>query len=286
MAEMKKTFLFLALTGMAAWADCVDGARNTTDAEKQFYTETHAALKALIPAAPAGWKLQDNSTKIVGAPGSVCLGSKAPMRVTYEVRYYWQDAIADLNQKGKEFDKKIADLRQLPADKQKEFDDLGRASRDLERESRKLKATDPAAAEQKMTESKEIWKKAREIRDTHVNSVMPQIQALTRERTELNASVNTEVRLTINVNGFNLGAPEGGEKMSVAGAALAMRGPKKTVVGFGPWTLQGRDIKAAYPAGETTKVRTATIEVTGEPKQIEPLLEAMNTASLQSMIVR
>lgn len=286
---MKKTLLISTLACVTPiWADCVDGVRSTTDAEKQFYMETFAVLKTTIPAAPTGWRLDDRSAKITAPPSSVCTGSsKLPLRVGYEVRYYWQEGITELQNKSREFDKQIAVLRQLPPDKQKEFDDLGRSSRDLARQARKLMATDKAEAERLTNESNEIWKKAAAIRDAHMKSILSQIQEVTKQRMAAMDAVKTEVRLYVSVNGYNMSAPETAEKLSLPGAAVSVRGSEKTIVAFGPWKAAGHDIKANYPAnGDTAKVRTVTIEATGDPKQIEPLLQAMNTSQLASMVAR
>ncbi len=43
----------------ALMAECVDGARNATGAEKRFVTSMKTALKTTVPATPQGSRLLD-----------------------------------------------------------------------------------------------------------------------------------------------------------------------------------------------------------------------------------
>jgi hypothetical protein len=283
---MNYRHLFIALCAVSAipvYADCVDGSRDTTEAEKQFHIDTLNAFKAAVPPAPAGWRLEDRNK--IWAPNSVCSGSgKMPLRASYEVRYYWQDGIAELNKKNAEYSKRIAELKQLPPDKQKEYDDTGRRARDLDRQARKLMATDKAEAEKLAAESKKLSAEAHEIRQAHLKSIATQIDAISKEQFEATGNVNTEIRLRIGSNGYNLTMPEGGQKTSTPGAALALRSPKETVLAFGKWTAQGGGFKPVYTPGPTTRVQNVVIEATGDPKHSEALLASLNTTSLAALL--
>jgi hypothetical protein len=103
-----------AVSAMPVYADCIDGSRDTTEAEKQFYIDTLTAFKAAVPAAPAGWRLEDRNK--ISPPNSVCSGSgKMPLRATYEVRYYWDAGIAELDKKNAEFRKRNCRVEATPA---------------------------------------------------------------------------------------------------------------------------------------------------------------------------
>jgi hypothetical protein len=274
-----------AVSAMPIYADCVDGSRDTTEAEKQFYIDTMTAFKAAVPPAPAGWRLEDRNK--ISAPNSVCSGSgKMPLRATYEVRYYWMDGIAELDKKNAEYRKRIAELKQLTPERQKEYDETARRARDLDRESRKLMATDKAAAEKLAAESKQLSKDAHEIRQAHLKSVIPQIDAISKEQFEATGDVNVEVELRIGSNGYNLSIPEGGQKNAVPGATVALRSPKEAVIAYGKWNTQGTSFKPVYTAGGTTRVQNIVIEAIGDAKHSEALLASMNTASLTSMIAQ
>ena len=273
----------LIVCGAPAFADCIDGSRETTEAEKQFYVETLNALKAAVPAAPAGWTLEDRNR--VSAPGSVCNGSgKLPIRGTYEVRFYWQDGIKQLDAKNAEYRKRIAELKQLPPDKQKEYDETGRRGRDLERQARKLMATDKAEAEKLLAESKQLTSAAHEIRQSHLKSISAQIDAISQEQFEATNAIKTDIRLRIAVNGFNMNAPEEAKPATVPGATLALAGPSKTVVAFGQWNRQGSHVKPVYTAGATTRVANVALEADGDPEQVKQLLAGWNSAAITSLI--
>ncbi|HYP09311.1 MAG TPA: hypothetical protein VER03_24010 [Bryobacteraceae bacterium] len=272
-----------ALSALPLHADCIDGSRETTEAEKQFYIETMNAFKAALPPAPAGWRLEDRTN--ISAPNSVCTGSgKMPLRASYEVRYYWLDGIAELDKKNAEYRKRIADLKVLPADKQKEYDETSRRSRDLDRQARKLMATDKTEAEKLAAESKQLTNQAHEIRQAHLRAIGPQIDAISKEQFAETGEVNVEIKLKISSNSFNLSMPEGGQKGTTQGATLAVRSPKQTVFAYGKWTPQGNQFKPVYTPGATTRVQNIAIEASGDAKHVEPLLSTLNSGALTSML--
>jgi len=278
----------LLLAGLAAWtmpvwADCPVQSRDTTDAEKQFYVETMAAIKAALPPAPAGWKLEDRM--VAGAPSSVCGAGprKTPMPVGYEVRYLSLNSAAKQQKLSQEFDKKIQDLWKLPPDLQKESDETGRRSRDLERQARKLAATDKAESEKLMAESREVYKRVVEIREAHKKEILPKIDQVTKERLAASGG-GTEVVLRVSVNGSGLHVPEGAEKTTVAGAAIALRGSKDAIIGFGPWSRQGSDVKPAYSNAGMTKPQALSLELKGDAKLVEQIMAAVNPAAFGAIV--
>ena len=101
-----------------------------------------------------------------------------------------------------EYRKRIADLKVLPADKQKEYDETSRRSRDLDRQARKLMATDKAEAEKLAAESKQLSNQAHEIRQSHLKAIGPQIDAISKEQFEATGEVDVEIKLRISANGY------------------------------------------------------------------------------------
>ena len=282
---LRSLFTFTALFVMPIWADCIDGSRDTTAEEKQFYVQTLDAVKAALPAAPAGWTLEDRTR--ISAPGSVCTGSgKLPLRASYEVRFFSKDAIAKLDAVEAEHRKRIAALKQLPADKQAEYDEIARTGRDLDRQARKLMATDKEQATKLAEQSKEMTKKAHEIRQAHLASIAPQIDALSKEQYETTKDVSTEVRLKINVNGFGFDVPNGAETGQLASANVALTSPKKTLLAYGAWNRQGSSFKPVYSAGSTTRVANVMVEALGDPGQAEQILSGLNAGAISGLIAR
>jgi hypothetical protein len=261
----------------------VDGSRDTTDAEKQFYVQTLSAVKAALPQAPAGWTLEDRNR--VTPPGMVCSSSgKLPLRNSYEVRFYSQNAIAELRRIESDFSKRIAALRQLPPDKQAAFDETGRKGRDLDRQGRKLLSTDKEQAEKLIAEGRELSKAAHEIRQAHLKSIVPQIEAISKEQFEATKNIGTEVRLKIGLNGYNLKTEDGAEQIKSPGSVVALQSPKSTVLAFGAWTRQGTNYKPVYSTGSTTRVANVTVEALGNPAQADEILAGLNTTALTALI--
>ena len=66
-------------------ADCPEGVRTTTEAEREEYMRILNTLKA-VPPAPVGWKLRTPRFNETKAPMTVCKGpmqSVNPYEVTY-----------------------------------------------------------------------------------------------------------------------------------------------------------------------------------------------------------
>jgi hypothetical protein len=274
-------FFFL----MPLWADCIDGSRDTTGDEKQFYVQTLNAVKAALPTAPAGWTLEDRTR--ISPPGIVCTGSgKLPMRASYEVRFYSQNAIARLNAQEKEYRNRIAALRQLPADKQAEYEEISRKGRDLDRQARKLMSTDKEQAAKLAEEGKELTKAAHEMRQAHLKAIGPQIDAISNEQFEATKDVGTEIHLRISVNGYNLEVENGAEAAKLADANVAFRAPKKTLLAYGTWNRQGSEYKPVYTAGPTTRVANVAVEAIGDATQAAEILAGLNSAAITGLITR
>src|SRR5581483_4087872 len=112
----------LLLAPGALRADCPDGARNTTEAERADFINGMNELKAAVPAAPAGWQLQAPAIPYVTAPATTCKGSK--LFAAYSFTYTSTDQQKQLQERIHDRETRIAALSKLSPDEQKQFDDL------------------------------------------------------------------------------------------------------------------------------------------------------------------
>src|SRR5581483_7596590 len=128
----------LLLAPGALRADCPDGARNTTEAERADFINGMNELKAAVPAAPAGWQLQAPAIPYVTAPATTCKGSK--LLAAYSFTYTSTDQQKQLQERIHDRETRIAALSKLSPDEQKQFDDLRhqmRCGRRIRRRSRR-----------------------------------------------------------------------------------------------------------------------------------------------------
>lgn len=173
------------------FADCPEGARSTTEAEKQVYLANIQTLKAEIPNAPDGWELQPMKT-FPNAPTSVCNGSKpvAAIDATYV-------SVTDRKQneeRSRQYDARIEALRKLSPEEQKEADSLYHQGSDLGYKSiAELKNKNQAEADRLRAEANKAYAASKAIQRAHMDKVFPQISAIDDEKR--GAYVNPEVHV-------------------------------------------------------------------------------------------
>lgn len=265
---MKRTTLTLCLllTGAAtaAFADCPDGARNTTEAEQAFYSATVEKLAAMIPAAPAGWELQ--KPPVYKASSSVCKGSDMS-RVVYSVTYRWVDGSKEQNKRTEEMQKKVSELRKLPVEKAAEISELARQSRALRREWTKARAEkNTAEAERLEKEFKALDAKGAGITRAHEESVQPELLKITNSFLEGEKGKTYFVSLALSVN------ETGAETASKPGALTRNRNGVEILYG------------QAKPVPGKLKVQSVTARWTGDPAQAELLAASLDRSVLQSAL--
>jgi hypothetical protein len=283
---MNRALLLPLLTAAALFADCPEGVYKTTEADKKFFSDTVAAVKAALPPAPEGWKMEDRNFVPYVPPSDLCKGSeKEPLITGYTVKYIWVTGEKERAQKLNEIDQKIAAIHRtpLPADQQKTVDELGVKDRDLRWQAKKLAASDKTESDRLYAEAAVFAKQMKGIRDAHFETMKPKLMALENERTELFKSMPTELSLHILVNGSGLHMQDAKPSPAQASAAVTLTGPQTTVLGYGhAWAKDGR---ALYPkGGSIQKVYGVSVEVTGSPEQAKTLLTGLNGAALNSMI--
>lgn len=241
----------LALAAALA-ADCVDGARNTTPEEQAFQAEVAATLRASLPPAPAGWTLDDRG--LLAPAKSVCTGTDSS-RVAYSVSYTWMDAVKEQNKRSDEMQKKVAALRALPPEKITEMNEFAKQARALQRELPKARAAaNQAEVDRINAEIKELNTKAYAIKQAHMDSVMPQIMAITNEYTAAEAGKTYRVSLALYAND----TVEPGLK---PGGAILRQGDQSSMM-FGQPKTKG---------AKALKVHSITARFHGDAAQIDSI---------------
>ena len=183
----------------AAYADCPDGVRPTTEAERAHYSATMKKLEALAPAAPAGWKL--DGPPVYPLANSTCKGSTF-QQVSYTVSYTNLTRVADANGRAEEMGRQIAELRKMPTDKAAEMAELSKQSRALQRERPTVRAAgDQAASADLEARIKDLDRRWAAIRRAHEESVQPQILEIAKRFQDASEGQSNVVRLTLESNG-------------------------------------------------------------------------------------
>lgn len=243
----------LALAGVLA-ADCVDGSRDTSAEEQAYQAEVLAALRASLPPAPAGWKLEDRG--LFAPAKSVCKGSDAS-RAVYSASYVWMDGVAEQNKRSEEMSRKVGALRTIPTDKLNEMNEYARQGRALQREIPKARAAgDMAGVDRLNAEIKELTAKAYAIRKAHQDAVAPQIEAISNEFIKAEEGKSYNVKVSMAANDYM----EAGLK-PVAG--LVRSGSQSSIL-FGQAPPKGKRALQVY---------SITARFTGDAFQVETLVK-------------
>jgi hypothetical protein len=78
----------------AVRADCSQGVRPATAAEKTFQLNTLKAIKAAVPTAPAGWRIVEETD--MRPPRLACIGQeREPLWFEYQIRFARADTGGD-----------------------------------------------------------------------------------------------------------------------------------------------------------------------------------------------
>jgi hypothetical protein len=212
-------FAGLMLASAFAFADCVDGGRDTTPPERTDYVETTTALKTSLPAAPGGWRILDRNFGTITAPNSTCKGST--LVPGYYVTYIWTEQEQRVRKAEDDKSKRIVALQLLTPEEQKQVDDLGRQARTLERQAIAIIRTNPDEAAKLRKQEEPFVLQVRQIRQDHVNRVLPQIQAIQSETVPGVTGVSTEVPVSITVRKGPFVPAAKAESIQIAGAKQA-----------------------------------------------------------------
>jgi len=195
-------FLAAALSAATAAADCIEGMRNATPGETQYFNSVYSALKDALPPAPAGWTLaKATESKNVG---SFCKGDREgdfDIVVTGNYTYRRPKEESDrLYAESRKVQAEIDALNQLPPDIAKErqgwLDKMSEANR---ASNRAAKEGNKALARQLSDEADGYSKKGREVRERHLVAIQPQIAQLEAKQKALNyGDISVSLRLVAN----------------------------------------------------------------------------------------
>ena len=259
MTTVKRFRRHLAASVLAAFlmvpaalrADCPDGARPTTEAERQEYMRVLDSLK-VVPPAPAGWRLQTSRSNETKAPMSVC---KGPMKSVnpYEATYVSMEQEKRNQQYGRENNARIAALRKLPPDEQKQFDDFNRQGMQLSGQSGAARRSkNLAEADRLLKEAKESYAKSRAIQQAHAEKVAPEIRAIQEDHGKYG---NPAVQVQLAVDNLDTKPDSRAEKVEIPGVSLAFFDRRNALVMSFGRDAGGRNIRARLE-GDRERVLT------------------------------
>lgn len=176
-------------------ADCPDGTRPTSAEEQKVWLAEMAALKAALPQAQAGWQL-DAPALFTSAPSSVCKGLH--LVAGYDATYTSAEIRKQNQERERQFDARINEVKELPADKQKEADDLYRQASQLGYKSiAEVKNKNQAEADRLRAEANKLYAASKAIRTAYFDSVGDQIKAITDEQLAAHISPDVKVHLLV-----------------------------------------------------------------------------------------
>jgi hypothetical protein len=181
------TGLLGALFSAAALADCIDGMRDTTPGETQYFKRVSAALKQALPAAPQNWTLAPLREQGIGG---FCKGDREgdfDIRVTGNYSYRPPKEEGDrLYAEYRKLQSEIDSLRQLPPaiakERQAWLDKMSEANRAANRAG---KEGNKELARQKDAEGEDYSRRGREVRDKYLAGIKQQLDQLEARQKEL-----------------------------------------------------------------------------------------------------
>jgi hypothetical protein len=221
----------LLLASAAAFADCPEGGRPTTPAEQQAYVSTTEAIRASLPPAPAGWRIKDIAAKFaVTAPNNVCKGSG--LVAGYYVTYIWTEQEQRDRQRMNDSNARLRQLGLLTPEEQKQVDSLSQQARAFERQAVAVIRTNPDEAARLRAQAKPFAEQVNAIRQKHLESVTPQMDAIRKADLEATLAVNAEVGASISLNKESYTPAAGAERLQINGASSASYDPKQKELVF------------------------------------------------------
>jgi hypothetical protein len=234
-----------------AVADCIEGMRDATAGETQYFNRVTASLKEALPAAPAGWTMVPARGDSIG---SFCKGEReGDFDIAVTGTYTYKMPKEEGDRAYAEFRKVQAEidaLGQLPPAVAKErqafldkMSEANRAANKAEKEGNK------PLARQRNDEADEFSRKGREIRERYLAGVQAQrAQLEAKQRTFLYGDVSVSVRLVAN--------PSDSRPVNPATASEIMVGkaPARNAAGL---KVQGIRAVVEGPAAKREQIRDA-----------------------------
>lgn len=244
------TAFMTTLLGVAAvaGADCVDGVRNPTAAEIAFATRAEAALGAAFPAPIANSTRNGNHDFSRPPSLSFCKGDpEGSFSSGLAMRYLYTFPKADADRlytERKKVEQQIAALEALPAEKQKEYDQVMAQARAAYDSAPRRKRTDPpftpeqqAQVDRAAAEGNRLTAAAKAIDTQHRASVQAQADALRAQAKRLE-SFPQDIRVAFAINverlpaagplvaSFGTASPKRSAGLRVHNVVVAVDGPE------------------------------------------------------------
>ncbi|BDC48176.1 hypothetical protein F183_A04920 [Bryobacterales bacterium F-183] len=268
MLKTNQTKLAAAVFFAAAafsFADCPDGARNTTPAEQQFEVATLEALAAAVPAPPPGWEVNKPQLYKTGRT-SVCKGTDAS-HIVYSLTYDWVEGRKEMIARTNAMQKKMAELRRMPPEMEAEYGEVGKQARALRRDAAKARALKNVEEVARLeAEAKVLEAKAAKIKEAHTNAFTPKVIEAMKE--------------------FQAG--EDGRSYSVSLLLAANEAPAyaKSASGAAAPTPEGAEMftGVAKPAPAKLKVQNVVVRWTGKKEHMPMFTPLVDRAALAKIM--
>ena len=199
-------------------ADCPNGSRTTSDAERQAYMAALNTFKD-VPPAPAGWQLQLPRFGSTEAPTYVCKGLN--LTAEYAVTYVSTEQQRLNQQRYGESNARIAALQKLFPEDQNQIAEFTRQASQLAYQARTAqKNKNPEEAARLNNQAREFSEKARAIRQAHMEKVAPQVKAIQDDFYATQVKPEVKVHLVSDDKPI-VASGSGVEKVQIAGVSLA-----------------------------------------------------------------
>jgi hypothetical protein len=248
-------------------ADCPDGARTTTEAERQEYMRILNTLKA-VPPAPVGWQLRAPRFGETKGPTYVCRGAMISVN-PYDVTYVSTEQQQLNSQYSRESSARIADLRKLSPDEQRQVDDFNRQGMQLSAQSGTARRNkNLTEADRLLKEAKQFYEKSRAIQKAHTDKIAPKIKAI---QDDFSKYGNPEVRVRLTVDNLPTLADGGAEKVEIPGVPLAFFDhQQRLVMSFGR-DATGRNIQ---------------VRLEGDRERVLTIARLFTESSLRTLVIK
>ena len=184
-----------------AFADCIDGVRKPTPAEGAFFQKAQAALKEILPPAPAGWTFTPMRDGTLGSP---CNGTpEGGFSITVEAVYTYRPSKEEadrMNAESRKIQVEIDALEKLPPELTKERNELMAKYSEKTRAARQAEQVgNKELARTLYTERETFGRQSNDVRDKHLASVKPKTDEL-RKRQKGLFSGPQEVAMKVSAN--------------------------------------------------------------------------------------
>lgn len=262
-------FFSILISGAGVlFADCPEGARPTTDEEKQQYLTSMEALTASLPSAPDGWHLEPVKV-LVGAPASICKGSQPLPAV--DATYISLNQQKQNEEFNRDYEARINTLRQLSPGEQKEADTLYRQGSDLGYKSiAELKNKNQSESDRLRAEANKAYAASKAIQTAHLEKVFPQIRALQEEQRAQFVSPEVRVHLIASDLAQDQKTSKT-ESVRIEGLAKAYYTPDKTL---------------AISLGATPDGQPMWAQILGDRKETEAIARLFGDAANKRVLVK